>query len=70
MQIIRQPRVTLLARQQFLYPDHINWQSDSEVPAEVLENRDQLREWARAAVEVSRRASRRTKKKPTPPAQS
>ena len=41
-----------------------------EVPADVLENRDQLREWARGAVEVSRRASRRTKRKPTPPPQS
>ena len=36
VQIIRQPRVTLLARQQFLYPDHINWKSDSEVPGEVV----------------------------------
>ena len=36
MQIIREPRVTLLARQQFLYPPHINWRSDSEVPGEVL----------------------------------
>lgn len=36
MQIIRQPRVSLLARQQFIYPEHINWHSDSEVPAQVL----------------------------------
>jgi len=36
MQIIREPRVTLLARQQFLYPAHINWRSDSEVAGEVL----------------------------------
>ena len=36
MQIIRQPRVTLLARQEFVYPDHIQWQSDSDVPAEVV----------------------------------
>ena len=36
MQIIRQPRVTLLARQQFLYPEHIQWKSDSDVPGQVL----------------------------------
>lgn len=36
MQIIRQPRVTLIARQQFLYPEHIRWESDSDVPAQVL----------------------------------
>ena len=36
MQIIRQPRVTLIARQEFVYPGHIRWESDSEVPAQVL----------------------------------
>ena len=36
MQIIRCPRVTLLARQEFVYPEHIRWTSDSEVPAQVL----------------------------------
>jgi thymidylate synthase (FAD) len=36
VQIIRQPRVTLLARQEFLYPAHIRWQSDSDVPGEAL----------------------------------
>lgn len=36
MQIIRQPRVTLLARQEFVYPDHIQWESDSDVPAQAL----------------------------------
>jgi len=36
VQIIDRPRVTLLARQEFLYPEHIRWQSDSEVPAEAL----------------------------------
>jgi thymidylate synthase (FAD) len=36
VQIIRHPRVTLLARQEFVYPEHIRWQSDSEVPAEAL----------------------------------
>jgi thymidylate synthase (FAD) len=36
VQIIRQPRVTLIARQEFVYPEHIRWNSDSEVPAQVL----------------------------------
>ncbi|HEX2093597.1 MAG TPA: FAD-dependent thymidylate synthase [Longimicrobiaceae bacterium] len=36
MQIIREPRVTVIARQQFLYPDHIRWRSDSEVAGEVV----------------------------------
>lgn len=36
MQIIRAPRVTLLARQEFVYPEHIRWQSDSEVAGEVV----------------------------------
>src|SRR5687768_6412426 len=36
MQIIREPRVTVLARQQFVYPEHINWESDSEVAGEVV----------------------------------
>jgi thymidylate synthase (FAD) len=36
LQIIRQPRITLIARQQFVSPDHIRWQSDSEVPAQAL----------------------------------
>ncbi len=36
MHIIRQPRVTLVARQEFLYPEHIQWESDSDVPAQVL----------------------------------
>lgn len=36
MQIIREPRVTLITRQQFLYPDHIDWQSDSEIAGEVV----------------------------------
>jgi thymidylate synthase (FAD) len=34
--IIRGPRVTLIARQEFVYPDHIRWESDSEVPGEVV----------------------------------
>ncbi|HEU4883314.1 MAG TPA: FAD-dependent thymidylate synthase [Longimicrobium sp.] len=36
MQIIREPRVTVLARQQFVYPEHIRWESDSEVAGEVV----------------------------------
>jgi thymidylate synthase (FAD) len=36
VQIIRQPRVTMLARQEFVYPDHIRWESDSEVPGQVV----------------------------------
>lgn len=36
MQIIREPRVTVLARQQFVYPEHIRWHSDSEVAGEVV----------------------------------
>lgn len=36
MQIIREPRVTLLARQEFVYPEHIRWESDSDVPGEVV----------------------------------
>ena len=36
MQIIRQPRVTVIARQEFVYPEHIRWESDSQVPGEVV----------------------------------
>jgi len=36
MQIIRTPRVTVVARQEFIYPDHIRWESDSEVAGEVV----------------------------------
>ncbi|HST58632.1 MAG TPA: FAD-dependent thymidylate synthase, partial [Longimicrobium sp.] len=36
MQIIREPRVTLITRQEFLYPEHIDWESDSEVAGEVV----------------------------------
>jgi thymidylate synthase (FAD) len=36
MQIVHQPRVTVLARQQFEYPEHIRWESDSDVPGEVV----------------------------------
>jgi len=36
VQIIREPRVTLIARQQFLPPEHIRWQSDSDVPGQAL----------------------------------
>ena len=36
MHIIRAPRVTLIARQQFIAPDHIRWQSDSDVAGQAL----------------------------------
>ena len=36
MQIIREPRVTVIARQQFTVPPHIRWQSDSQVAGEAL----------------------------------
>lgn len=36
MHIIRHPRVTLIARQEFLYPEHIQWESDSDIPGQVL----------------------------------
>lgn len=36
MHIIREPRVTVIARQEFVYPEHIRWESDSDVPGEVV----------------------------------
>jgi thymidylate synthase (FAD) len=36
MHIVREPRVTVIARQQFTPPPHIRWQSDSPVAAEAL----------------------------------
>jgi thymidylate synthase (FAD) len=36
MQIIREPRVTLITRQEFIYPEHIDWESDSDVAGEVV----------------------------------
>lgn len=36
MHIIREPRVTLIARQEFVYPEHIRWESDSDIPAQEL----------------------------------
>lgn len=36
MQIIREPRVTVIARQEFVYPEHIRWESDSDVAGEVV----------------------------------
>lgn len=36
MQIIREPRVTLITRQEFIYPEHIDWRSDSEIAGEVV----------------------------------
>jgi thymidylate synthase (FAD) len=36
MHIFREPKVTLLARQEYVGAPHIQWQSDSEVPAETV----------------------------------
>jgi thymidylate synthase (FAD) len=36
MHIFREPRVSLVARQQFMVPSHINWKSDSDVAGEAL----------------------------------
>ncbi|CAN5341608.1 FAD-dependent thymidylate synthase [soil metagenome] len=36
MQILREPRITLLARQEWLPPEHIRWESDSDVPGQAL----------------------------------
>lgn len=36
MHIFTEPRVTLLTRQEFIYPPHINWRSDSTVAGEVV----------------------------------
>ncbi len=36
MQIITAPRISLITRQQFIYPEHIDWRSDSDVAGEVV----------------------------------
>jgi thymidylate synthase (FAD) len=36
MHIIREPRVTLITRQEFIYPEHIDWESDSDIAGEVV----------------------------------
>jgi len=36
MQIFREPRITLLARQEFMGAPHIQWRSDTDVPAQAL----------------------------------
>ncbi|HEU0052159.1 MAG TPA: FAD-dependent thymidylate synthase, partial [Longimicrobium sp.] len=36
MYIFREPRISVLARQQFEVPEHIRWKSDSEVAGEAL----------------------------------
>ncbi|HEX7089356.1 MAG TPA: FAD-dependent thymidylate synthase [Longimicrobiales bacterium] len=36
MQIFREPRVTVLARQQYLGAPHIRWKSDTDVPAQAV----------------------------------
>jgi thymidylate synthase (FAD) len=36
VRVLREPRVTLIARQEFIPPAHINWKSDSDVAGEAL----------------------------------
>jgi thymidylate synthase (FAD) len=36
MHIFREPKITLLARQEYVGAEHIRWDSDSDVPGEVL----------------------------------
>lgn len=36
MYIFREPKVTLLARQQYLGAQHVQWQSDTDVPAQTV----------------------------------
>lgn len=36
MYIFREPKVTLLARQEYLGAQHVQWQSDTEVPAQTV----------------------------------
>ncbi|MCI0434239.1 MAG: FAD-dependent thymidylate synthase [Gemmatimonadetes bacterium] len=36
MHIFREPRVTLLARQQYLGAPHVKWESDSDAPADTI----------------------------------
>lgn len=36
IRVISEPRVTLIARQEFIYPDHIKWRSDSDVAGQVV----------------------------------
>ena len=36
MHIFREPKITLLARQEYLGAEHVNWDSDTEVPAQTV----------------------------------
>ena len=36
VRVVREPRVTVIARQQFVPPPHIRWESDSDVPGQAL----------------------------------
>lgn len=36
VRVLREPRVTLIARQEFIPPAHIRWESDSDVPGQAL----------------------------------
>lgn len=36
MHIFREPKITLLARQEYLGAEHVNWDSDTEIPAQTV----------------------------------
>jgi thymidylate synthase (FAD) len=36
VRVLREPRVTVIARQEFIAPPHIRWSSDSDVPAQAV----------------------------------
>jgi thymidylate synthase (FAD) len=36
MHIFREPKITLLARQEYVGAEHVRWQSDTEVPAQTV----------------------------------
>lgn len=36
LRVVREPRVTVVARQQFVHPEHIRWESDTDVPGQAL----------------------------------
>src|SRR5688500_14463042 len=36
MHIFREPKVTLLARQEYVGAEHVNWQSDTDVPGQTV----------------------------------
>jgi len=36
MHIFREPKITLLARQEYVSPEHVHWASDTDVPGETV----------------------------------